>query len=76
MYWLQGRQAYGVSNLLERAGVWDFCYGGGELFPPLTTEQEQRIREHYLPEVEALEELLGIDLSVWKKPQAHRASAG
>jgi hypothetical protein len=73
MYWLQGRQAYGVSNLLERAGVWDFCYGGGEPFPPLTTEQEQRIREHYLPEVEALEELLGIDLSVWKKPQPHRA---
>ncbi|HEY6395737.1 MAG TPA: sulfotransferase domain-containing protein, partial [Candidatus Binataceae bacterium] len=74
MYWLQGHQAYGVSDLLERAGVWDFCYGRGELFGHLTGEQEQRLRERYLPEVEALEELLRIDLSAWKKPQARRAT--
>jgi len=73
MYRLQGRQAYGVSNLLERAGVWDYCYGRGEPFGLLTPEQEQRLRERYLPEVEALEELLGIDLSVWKKSQTRRA---
>ncbi len=76
MYRLQARQAYGVSNLLERAGVWDFCYGRGEPFGRLTPEQEQRLRERYLPEVEALEELLRIDLSAWKKPQARRATAG
>jgi hypothetical protein len=76
MYWLQGHQAYRASNLLERAGVWDFCYGRGAPFLPLTREQEQRLRERYLPEVEALEELLGIDLSAWKKPQARRASSG
>jgi len=74
MYWLQGHQAYGVSNLLERAGVWDFCYGRGEPFGHLTGEQEQRLRERYLPEVEALEELLRIDLSAWKKPQARRVT--
>jgi hypothetical protein len=73
MYWLQSRQAYGVSNLLERAGVWDYCYGRGEPFGRLTPEQEQRLRERYLPEVEALEKLLGIDLSAWKKPQTRRA---
>ena len=72
MYWLKGRQAYGVVNLLERAGVWEFCGGRGEPYPRLTSEQEGRLRERYLPEVEALEELLSIDLSAWKKPRASR----
>ncbi|MGC1189739.1 MAG: hypothetical protein WA861_04085, partial [Candidatus Binatus sp.] len=60
--------------LLERAGVWNFCYGRGEPFGRLTPEQEQRLRERYLPEVEALEELLRIDLAAWKKPDARRAT--
>ena len=59
-------------NLLERMGVWRFCGGRGELYPPLTPEQDQRLRARYLPEVEALEELLKIDLSAWKKPRAAR----
>ena len=72
MDWLQVHQAYGVINMLERAGVWDFCYGRGEPFARLTPEQEERLRERYLPEVEALEELLAIDLSAWKQPRARR----
>jgi Sulfotransferase domain len=72
MYWLQGHQAYAVSDLFERAGIWDFCYGRGELYPRLTPEQEARLRERFLPEVEALEELLRIDLSAWKKARAAR----
>ena len=71
-HWLKGRQAYGVINLLERAGVWQFCGGRGEAFPPLTPEQDARLRQRYLPEVEALENMLGIDLSAWKKPRAPR----
>ena len=74
MYRLQGDQAYGAINLLERAGVWDFCYGRGTPFGCLTPQQEQGLRERYLPEVEALEELLRIDLSAWKKPQVRRAT--
>jgi hypothetical protein len=74
MYWMQGHQAYGAINLLERAGVWDFCYGRGAPFGRLAPEQEQQLRERYLPEVEALEELLGIDLSAWKKPQVRQAT--
>jgi hypothetical protein len=70
--WLNGHQAYRVVDALERAGVWEFCHGRGEPFPPLTSEQEARLRERYLPEVEALEELLMIDLSAWKKPRAPR----
>ncbi len=73
MYWLKRRQAYGAINLLERAGAWDFCFGRGEPFGSVTPEQEQRLRDRYLPDVEALEELLGIDLSAWKKPRANRA---
>jgi hypothetical protein len=70
MYWLKGRQAYGLINALERYGVWEFCGGRGDPYPRLTIEQEERLRERYLPEVEALETLLGIDRAAWKKPRA------
>jgi hypothetical protein len=71
-HFLRSHQAYGVINLLDRTRVWEFCRGRGELFPPLTPEQDARLRARYLPEVEALEELLKIDLSAWKKPRASR----
>jgi hypothetical protein len=70
MYWLKGHQAYGLINALEHYGVWEFCGGRGDPYPHLTIEQEERLRERYLPEVEALEKLLGIDLAAWKKPRA------
>ena len=70
MYWLKRRQAYGLINALESYGVWEFCGGRGEPYPRLTPEQEERLRARYLPEVEALEDLLGVDLSSWKKPRA------
>jgi hypothetical protein len=72
MYWLKGHQAYRTIDLLDRAGVWEFCHGGGELFPRLTPEQDERLRARFLPEVEALEALLKIDLSAWKKPRGSR----
>jgi len=71
-YWLRGQQAYRVVSLLERAGVWEFCGGRGDPFPTLTLEQDARLREHFLPEVEALEEMLKLDLSAWKKPREPR----
>jgi len=71
-FWLKGHQAYRTIDLLESAGVWEFCHGRGELFPRLTPEQDVRLRQRYLPEVEALEALLKIDLSAWKKPRAAR----
>ena len=72
MYWLKGHQSYALINLLERAGVWEFCAGRGDPFPPLTPEQDARLRERYRPEVEALENMLMIDLFAWKKPRASR----
>jgi len=73
MYWFKARQAYGAINFLDRWGVWNFCHGRGEPFGRLTPEQDERLRKRYLPEVEALEELLTIDLSAWKKPRAPQA---
>jgi hypothetical protein len=73
--WLNSRRAYGVQNALERAGVWEFCQGRGEPYPRLTFEQEERLRDRFLPEVEALEELLVIDLSSWKQPRSAKPAA-
>ncbi len=67
-YWLRRRHAYGVTRALGRMGVWEFCSGGGQIFPPLTPEQRAKLTERYLPEVESLERLLTLDLSDWKKP--------
>ncbi len=68
-YWLKGRQSYGMVNLLERTGVWDFCAGRGDPYQPLTIETDARLRQQFLPEVEALEQMLKIDLSAWKMPR-------
>lgn len=64
--WLRGRRAYWLDRLLEQAGVWGFCFDGGEAFPPLEPELERRLRQRFLPEVEALEQLIGRELSAWK----------
>jgi hypothetical protein len=74
MYWMRDRGAYSMINALERAGVWAFCFGGGVPHPRLTAEQDARLRARYLPEVEALEDLLGCDLSRWKRPREARAA--
>jgi hypothetical protein len=71
-FWLRGRQAYGVYQLLKRTGAWEFCFGRGEIFPPLTPEQDASLRARLLPDVEALEEFMQIDLSAWKRPRAPR----
>ena len=70
----QSRQAYGAINFLDSHGVWDFCHGRGQPYGRLTPDQEERLRRLYLPEVEALAELLRIDLSAWKKPRSPRTA--
>jgi hypothetical protein len=63
---LRNRRAYWLDRLLERTGVWSFCFNGGETFPPLDPELEIRLKQRFLTEVEALEHLIGRDLSTWK----------
>jgi hypothetical protein len=65
-FWLQKHHANWASDVLARAGVWRFCAGRGEVFPPLEPAVEMRLREYFLPEVEAVEQLTNRDLSAWK----------
>jgi Sulfotransferase domain len=70
--WLDDNDWWRTRDLLERWGVWRFCYGGGEQFPALDHRLDTRLRELFVPEVEQLEQLIGRDLSVWKTPRAGR----
>jgi Sulfotransferase domain len=72
--WLRTRRVYWLDRLLERSGVWTYCFDGGEAFPPLEPELEQRLKQRFLPEVEALEQLIGRDLSAWKAAQRYSES--
>jgi len=64
--WMRVHRWHRTLDILERAGVWRACFGGGEEFGAIDPEVEARLRAHFLPEVEALENLLGRDLSAWK----------
>jgi Sulfotransferase domain len=66
--WLQEHKAASAITLLRKAGVWRFSFRGGGEFGPLDPALDRRLRERFRPEVEALERMLGRDLSVWKKP--------
>ncbi len=58
---------YGTLGLLERAGLWDFCFGRGQQYPPLDPELDARLREQLRPDLEELERMIGRDLSAWKR---------
>jgi Sulfotransferase domain len=64
--WLKSHRADRVVLALGRLGVWQFFFDGPNEFPPLDAEVEVRLRAFFLPEVEALEELIGKDLTAWK----------
>ncbi|HLX38009.1 MAG TPA: sulfotransferase [Candidatus Binataceae bacterium] len=68
--WMRVHRWHRAEGLLERAGVWRFCFGGGEEFGALDPEVDARLRAHFRPEVEALERLIGRDLSAWKTSRA------
>lgn len=67
---LRNHRAYRTIDLLDRLGLWDFSFGGGEPFPALDPEVERRVRERFRPEIVGLEDLIGVDLSRWKLPSA------
>lgn len=64
--WLEAREARAAISVLRKAGVWRFSFRGGGEFGPLDPALDRRLRERLRPEVEALEEMLGRDLSAWK----------
>jgi hypothetical protein len=69
---LMEREAYRIVDLLRRAGVWRFCFERGDELPPLSPEVERRLRERCKTDIEALERMIGRDLSMWKRPLAER----
>jgi hypothetical protein len=74
MYWLEEKQAYGMSNFLEEAGAWKLIFGGGPKFPPLDPVIEAHLHELMRPEIDALEQMIGRDLSAWKSPRARSSN--
>jgi hypothetical protein len=75
MHWLEDKQAYGTTNFLEQAGAWKLVFGGGPKFPPLDPAIDARLHEIMRPEIDALEKMIGRDLSAWKSPRANRSRA-
>jgi hypothetical protein len=67
--WMRLHRWHRAVEILDRAGVWKFCFGGGEEFGALDPEIDARMREHFRPEIDALERLAGRDLSAWKMTQ-------
>ena len=67
MYWLEEKQAYALSNFLDRSGFWKFSFGGGAQFPPLDPATEAHLHDLMRPEIDGLEHILGRDLSMWKE---------
>jgi hypothetical protein len=64
--WLKSQRADRVVNTFDRWGVWRMFNQGKREFPALDPATEARMRKLFVPEVEALEELLGRDLTAWK----------
>jgi hypothetical protein len=63
--WLNDRGYKDAVRLLDSAGIWNLCFNGR--FPPMAAETEARLRERYLPEIEAAETLSGVNLGHWKR---------
>ena len=74
MYWLEEKQAYATSNFLEQSGAWNAVFGGGPKFPPLDPAIGAHLHELMRPEIDALEQMIGRDLSAWKSPRSRSSS--
>lgn len=65
-FWLGSHRLYRTRKFLRSVGLWRLCFEGGVKFPPLDPAVKSRLRVLLRPEIEALEELLEGDLSLWK----------
>jgi hypothetical protein len=68
--WLEKHEVSLVLRVLRRSGAFAYCFERGQPFPELESEVDARARERFRPEVDALEEMIGRDLSAWKQPRA------
>jgi LPS sulfotransferase NodH len=66
-------RAHRTLDLIARLGIFRFWTSGGKPYLPLAQDVDARLRKNFLPEVEALEDLIGRDLTAWKvAPQGRR----
>ncbi|MCC7418391.1 MAG: sulfotransferase [Acidobacteria bacterium] len=63
---LRSRRLYGVVSTGRALGLRRLFVGGGRDLPPIDPATAARLRDWLLPEMEALERLIGRDLSAWK----------
>jgi hypothetical protein len=64
--WFVARRYARAAKIVRQSAIIQYLLEGGDPFPPLAPEIAARMREHYRPEVEKLEKLIGRDLSAWK----------
>lgn len=57
---------YRTRSIMGRAGLWRFCSGRGDPFPPMEPQTRVWLQQQLLADIEQLEELLGRDLTAWK----------
>ncbi|HYL60274.1 MAG TPA: sulfotransferase [Candidatus Acidoferrales bacterium] len=69
MGWLNDRRYHRIANAFRQSALWRFCAERGEPFPPVSAEVDASLREHFLPEIEQLEKMIGRDLTDWKTPR-------
>ena len=60
-------RTYRLRRILRYLGIWQYCFKDGAPFPPLEPDLEAKLRVQLTRDLPALEEMLGRDLSVWKR---------
>ena len=69
--WLNDHRMHRTAAMVRKSPLWRYCFEGGEPFARPTPEVDARVRAALRPEVEALEQLSGRDLSAWKTGVPH-----
>jgi hypothetical protein len=64
---LRSHRMYGLIRAGRALGLRKIFVGGGQDLPPIDPETASRLRLQLTPEIEALERMIGRDLSVWKR---------
>jgi Sulfotransferase domain len=73
MEWLNRRRYHRLAASLRRSALWRYCFERGGEFPPPSPEVDAAVRAQFRPEVEALERIIGRDLTAWKEGGAHQS---
>jgi len=65
--WLTAHRFHKTVNVWKKSPFWNIFFGAGEEeFGPPPAELDRRLREHFRPSVEALEQLVNRELPAWK----------